>query len=62
MKTLFLTSNVNFVAHDIAKKIDLNKYKRLAFIDTASEGEGGDKQWLLDDRDALVKAGFDVFD
>lgn len=46
MKTLFLTSSVNFVAHDIVKKIDQSTYKRLAFIHTAAEGEDGDRQWL----------------
>lgn len=35
---------------------------RLAFINTASEVEKGDKQWLQDDRDSLVKVGFDVSD
>ncbi len=61
MKNLFLTSSVNFVAHDIAKKIE-GHGKKLVFIDTAAEVEDGDLQWLKDDRNALVKAGFTVTD
>jgi dipeptidase E len=53
---------VSFVAHDIAKKLDLKTDNRLAFIDTAAEVEEGDKQWLSDDRQALVDAGFEVTD
>lgn len=62
MKTLFLTSSIDRVVHDIAKKIDQNKYKKLVFITTAAEGEDGDKQWLQDDRQALINAGFTVTD
>lgn len=61
-KQLFLTSSVHAVAHDIAQKVDFSKGKRLVFIDTAAEVEEGDKQWLRDDRQALVTAGFEVSD
>ena len=62
MKQLFLTSGVHAVAHDISKKVDLSKGNKLVFIDTAAEGEKGDKQWLKNDRKALVDAGFEVAD
>lgn len=60
---LFLTSSVSEVAHDIVKYLDLSKGNKLVFIDTAAEPEkGGDVSWLIDDREALVNAGFDVTD
>ncbi len=59
---LFLTSSVHGVAHDIAKRIDLSKDSKLAFIDTAAEPEEGDKAWLKKDRQSLVDAGFSVTD
>ena len=62
MKRLFLTSSVNFVAKDIAKHIGNVKGMKLVFIDTAAEVEEGDKQWLKDDKKALVDVGFNVFD
>ena len=62
MKTLFLTSSVNAVAHDIAKKLDLSSKNKLVFITTAAEPESGDKSWLENDRKSLVDAGFDVSD
>ena len=63
MKQLFLTSSVNAVADDIAGRVNLSDGNRLVFIDTAAEPEkGGDIQWLLDDRQALVDAGFEVED
>lgn len=61
MKRLFLTSSVNFVAHDIAKRIN-QKNLKLAFITTPTEVEEGDLQWLKDDRQSLVDAGFLVSD
>ena len=61
MKRLFLTSSVNFVAQDIAKKIN-QKNLKLAFITTPTEVEEGDLQWLKDDRQSLVNAGFLVTD
>lgn len=60
MKQLFLTSSAHIVAHDIAQKLDLSKGNKLVYIDTPSEAEEGDKQWLEDDRAALQKAGFDT--
>jgi dipeptidase E len=62
MKQLFLTSSVNAVAHDIARRVNLSKGNRLVFIDTAAEPETGDKTWLKNDRQALVDAGFEVKD
>lgn len=61
MKWLFLTSSVNFVAHDIAKRIN-QKNLKLAFIKTASEVEEGDLEWLKNDRQALIDAGFLITD
>lgn len=63
MQRLFLTSSAGEVIDDIAKHIGSRACgMRLAFIDTAAEVETGGKQWLRDDRSALVGAGFDVFD
>jgi hypothetical protein len=62
MKHLFLTSSVNAVARDIARRVNLSKGKRLVFIDTAAEPETDDKTWLKNDRQALVDAGFEVKD
>lgn len=61
---LFLTSSVHAVAHDIAKKVDLSRADKLVFIDTAAEpkGEREDLEWLRNDRQALVDAGFVVSD
>ncbi len=62
MKKLFLSSSINFVASDIAKKIgDVSKLKGV-FISTAAEVEDGDLQWLKDDRQGLIDAGFSLFD
>lgn len=63
MKHLFLTSGVHAVAHDLPRHFDTpaNDFS-LVFIDTPAKVEEGDKQWLQDDRAALVKAGFQVFD
>lgn len=63
MKHLFLTSSVHAVAHDLPHHFDtpVNDFS-LVFIDTPAKVEEGDKQWLRDDRAALVKAGFQVFD
>lgn len=56
---LFLTSSVHAVAGKVAKDIGPSaKGMTLAYIDTASEVEKGDKQWMLDDIAALEKAGF----
>lgn len=63
MKRLFLASSVSGVALRIARDIGAKvRGMRLAFIITAAEAEEGNKGWLRDDRAAVVKAGFDVFD
>ena len=62
MSQLFLTSSVHAVAHHIGAQLDLSTKKSLVFIDTPAEVEEGDKQWLADDRQALVDAGFEVSD
>jgi dipeptidase E len=60
---LFLASSINFVAIDIAEKINkITNNKRLVFIPTASEVEDGNLSWLDDDRQALKTAGFFVKD
>lgn len=61
---LFLTSSVHAVAHDISKKVNLSGKNKLVFIDTAAEpkGEREDLEWLKNDRQALVDAGFLVTD
>lgn len=62
-KKLFLTSSANMVMRDLIKNLEKPaKGLKLAFINTASETDRGDKQWLSDDRDSLVEVGFDVFD
>ena len=63
MRKLFLTSSASTVLHDVVNYFDKPvPGLKVAFIDTASEAERGDLAWLDDDRDALVKQGFDVFD
>jgi dipeptidase E len=62
MKQLFLTSSVNMVAAAIAQQLDLSQHNKLVFIDTAAEPKEGDLQWLHNDRQALVEAGFAVSD
>ncbi len=61
---LFLTSSVHAVAHDIAKKENLSKDNKLVFITTPAEAKGqvDDLEWLRNDRQALVDAGFKVQD
>lgn len=60
---LFLTSSVSEVAHDLVRHVDLSRGNKLVFIDTAAEPEkSGDIQWLIDDRNSLIKAGFEVTD
>ena len=61
MKNIFLSSSVNFVAHDIAKHLPKPvKGSKLLFVTTSVEVEQGDLQWFKDDRNSLVKCGFDV--
>lgn len=61
---LFLTADSHSTANDISNHVDLSKGSKLAFIDTAAEPDkdGDDIQWLINDRKALVDAGFDVSD
>ena len=60
---LFLASSINFVAQDVARQVfQLTKNHKLLFISTAAEGEEGDKSWLSEDREKLVRAGFDISD
>lgn len=61
IKKLFLTSSVNFVAKDIAKKIGGAKNKRLLYIYTACELKLGEA-WQIEDRNALLKVGFKITD
>lgn len=61
MRKLFLTSSVNFVAADIAKRIE-TKGKKLAFVITPTEVEDGPLDWLKADRQSLVDIGFEVTD
>lgn len=65
MKRIFLSSSINFTARaifdEIKKEFGDNK-KKLLFIKTASELKKRDLSWLDDDRNGLVKAGFDVMD
>jgi len=63
MNQLFLTSSAYMVIDDIVSKFGKTvEGLRLMFLNTASEVEKGEKKWLQDDRDSLVRAGFDVFD
>ncbi|KKR10977.1 MAG: hypothetical protein UT40_C0042G0011 [Candidatus Woesebacteria bacterium GW2011_GWA1_39_21b] len=62
MKRLFLTSSLRRVIKDSVKHIKDHRDMSLVFITTASEVEGGNKQWMKDDRDALVEVGFKVVD
>jgi dipeptidase E len=62
MKKLFLSSSVNFVAKDIASRVKDAGSLKGVFIPTAAEVEDGDLQWLKDDRQGLVDAGFNLFD
>lgn len=61
MKQIFLTSSVDMVAQDIANKLPADQ-RELVFVITASEDETGDVAWRDDDRNALIKAGFQVTD
>ena len=60
-KKIFLTSSINKVAADIAKKLGGAKKRKVLYIYTACEKRFGEK-WQKDDRNALVKAGFEVGD
>lgn len=60
-KIIFLTSSVNLVAKDIAKKIGKVKNKRLLYVYTACEKNLGES-WQRNDKNALIKAGFEIID
>lgn len=60
MKTLYLTSEVYFVAQHIANDIGNPESKKLVFIITGAEPEGIDKDWVIKDRQGLIDAGFPV--
>lgn len=60
-KRIFLTSSVNRVASDIAKKIGGAKNKKILYIYTAGDKQR-DEKWQKDDRRSLVRAGFEVID
>lgn len=65
MQQIFLTSSVHAVAHHIAKKLNLSQKNSLVFITTPAEPKsekGDDLQWLCNDRQSLVDAGFTVTD
>ena len=63
MKRLYLASSIDLTAGNIAKDIGKDpKRLKLVFISTAAEPESGDKQWLIDDRGGLEKAGFNISD
>jgi dipeptidase E len=58
---IFLTSSVNFVASDIAKKLGGVKNKKIFYIYTACEQKRG-SAWQIANRNSLVKVGFKVVD
>lgn len=62
MKRLFLTSSTHAVSKHWVQRLDLLKENNLVFITTPADCEDGDKQWLVDDRQSLVDAGFTVTD
>lgn len=66
IKRLFLTSSIGTpgVAASVYSKIGSNKPLKTAFITTPVEppSEQEDLSWLKEDRDAMVSAGFMVFD
>jgi len=63
MKKLFLASEIHIVAKDIANKFTTPVKKlKTVFIPTAAEYKKEDKQWVKDNRQGLVDAGFNLFD
>jgi len=63
MTKIFLTSSVKYVAHDISRHLKKSpREMKLLFVDTAAEAEVGDLSWLKEDRNSLLKAGFQVSD
>lgn len=60
---LILTSSNNFVTASYVPYLPKQPSEmKMTFIPTAAEVEDGDLQWLKDDRQALVDAGFQVTD
>lgn len=68
MKRLYLAASIDRTGPAIAKDIEEATVKKaqelkMAFISTAAEGSiGSDKSWLDNDRNGLVKGGFNLFD
>ena len=68
MKRLFLAASIDRTGPAITKDVESVTGKKAsslktAFISTAAEASiGSDKTWLDDDRNGLVKGGFDLFD
>ena len=61
MKTLFLASTATNVLDDIVKHLPKNpKDYNLAFITTASEIYTGDLWWVRNDKEKLIKTGFNL--
>lgn len=59
MKNLIFSSQINEVAHDIHKHLSRSpQNSNLIFIDTAAEVEEGDMNWLQEDKQSLIDAGF----
>jgi dipeptidase E len=63
MKNLFLASEIHVVANHIAQKLPkpLSKLKTV-FILTAAEPGGINRDWVKQNRQGLVEAGFNLFD
>lgn len=63
MSQLFLASDIHVVAQHVAQNLPQNLTgRKTAFITTAAEPEAGKKQWMTDNKQGLVEAGFDLFD
>lgn len=61
MKELFLTSASDYVMDDLIKNLPQNpKDLNLAFINTAAEVEEGDHWWVRDEKNKLLKVGFNL--
>lgn len=61
MKKLFLTSASDYVMDDLIKHLPQDpKDLNLAFINTAAEVEEGDHWWVRDEKNKLLKVGFNL--
>ena len=61
MPQLFLTSSSEFVIDDIIKKLPKSPSDyNLAFINTAAEVEEGNHEWVTEERNGLLKVGFNI--